>query len=72
MGRTVSDGLDNLRQDFEAADGAVDLAAGVVRDDDALAADLVCLERVRRALDAFDNEWATARDALPLQRPTKS
>lgn len=37
---TASDSLDDLREDLQAANGAVDLPPGVVRDDDALAPDL--------------------------------
>ena len=66
---TVAYGVDDLREDFEAAHRAVDLPPRVVRDDDALAADRVRLERVLDALDPLDHERPSARDAFPLHIP---
>ena len=64
--RTVSDSLNDLWQHLQAAHRPVDLAPGVVRDDDALAPNLERAPRVRDGLDALDDERATVRDLLPL------
>ena len=64
--RTVTDSLCDLEEDFQATYGTIDLAPGVVGHDDALAADLVRLERVFGGLDALDDERPPARYLLPL------
>ena len=66
MAHTVSDSFDDLREDFQAPDGTVDLAARMVGHDDAVAPVLERLRRVRGALYALDHERAAARDLLPL------
>ena len=63
---TVTDRFGDLWQDFQATYSSVDLAPRVVRHDDALTPDFVCLPRVLHVLDALQHEWAAVRDALPL------
>ena len=65
---TVPDGLDDLGQYFQAPDSAVHLAARMVCDDDAFATCLKGELRVGCTLDAFDDERAPARNALPFAR----
>ena len=69
---TVAYGVDDLREDLEAAHRAVDLPPRVVRDDDASAANFVSFECVRDALDAFHHERAAAGYAVPLEAMVRS
>ena len=56
--RTIPDSLRDLREDVQAPDRAIDLAACMVRHHDAVAADLESTACVRDALDALEHERA--------------
>jgi len=62
----MSNSINNFRQHLQAAYGAVHLPSGVIRNDDAFAPNLVCLQGIFGALNTFDDERSTTRNTLPL------
>lgn len=63
---TPTNSLYNLRQHLQTPNSPIHLSPRMVRNDDPLTAILERFERVFGALDTFDDERTTIRDALPL------
>lgn len=64
--RTVSDGFDDLGENFQAPNGPVNLPPSVIRDDDTRTAYLIRLQRILCVLDALDDERSASGDTVPL------
>ena len=57
---TISNCIDDLRQDFETAHCSIYLSTSMVRNDNAFTADFESFLCIGRALDAFHDKRATS------------